>query len=188
MLSDSIFLAMNQRSQEVKTDYLGLGVFPMKIVEYKEELTKAQKAQIKMILDTGFKYQDGKPQTLNVYFGIEGTYRDNKENKDKQIIDLFVKFQKECLDNDVFTAETIGKTVGKKIAVAMKRDNQGYLGYWYAGHIKNLTILQASYKPKDDSNGVRPEKKDKPNEGAVPLSAPEREPIGFDSNGQPIWG
>lgn len=187
MLSTSIFDLMNQRSKEVRTDFLGLGVYPMKVKEYKEELSKDKtKSMIKVVLDSGFKYETGDTNFVNVFFNVSGTYTDKKTDTEKPNIDLFVKFCKECFGIETFDQQAINKTVGQTIAVAISRNKEGYLGYWYGGNIKNIANMQANYKPKDESNGVRPERKT-PEEGAIPPQAPIVEPIGYDAKGQPIY-
>lgn len=183
MLDGSIFDTMNQRSAEVKTDFLGLGVYPMKLVSVTQEISKKQNKVLKVVMDSGYKNDDNTSRFTNAYFNIEGTFL-NKDRIEKPNIDLFVAFMKQCFGLDKFDQGVINKCIGQSLAVATKRDSEGYISYWYAGSIRNITNMQNGYKAKDESNGSRPERKTET--GPAPTK-PIDDNVIYDSNGNPVF-
>lgn len=185
MLDSTIFDTMNNRSKEVKTDYLGLDVYLMKIKDISQETTKNGNPQIKVQIDSGFKNEAGTNRILNVFYNISGSFRDRQGNE-KQQIDLFVGFLKQCFGIEVFDQTAINKTIGKTLAVATKRDENGYIAFWYAGAQTDFNKMRTNYKSKDESNGVRPERKNQSPGEPAPTKALEDDTF-YDEKGNPVF-
>jgi hypothetical protein len=151
---NSLNAAIGTQSEEQLT----LGVYPMQIVKItnfdKEKgillSDKNGEAYLKMAILTGFKKQDGGNRYFVQNFHLEGKYNDGTPK-----INTLAKFLKRCFKMDKVTTDNINAIVGRKIAVATRKDNEGYISYWYAGHIDELKEMKATYKAKDDSNGQR---------------------------------
>jgi hypothetical protein len=174
MLNTTTFDKMNNRSSEVTTDFLSMGVYKMKIVNIEEHKTAKNEDNIKVTIDTGFKSREGGTRMMYSYYKINGTYLDKKSKEEKPCIDLFVGFMKQCFGVEKFDQIAINKCIGQSLAVATKRDEDGYFSFWYAGNINNIVNMQKSYSPKDESNGKRPEGTDvKKVEGTIPPVAPD---------------
>lgn len=184
MFTPEELTAMNGESANVQTAFLGMGVYQMKVVAITRETSTAGNPTAKVLIDSGFKNDKGDTRHLQCFFNLKGTYKDKRSGEDKPIVQLFVGFLKTCFDLETFTPEAIAKTAGKTITVSTKRDENGYIAYWYAGHVRDFKRIEATYKPKDESNGTRPA------QAATPAAtAPEPEPADmiYDADGNPIF-
>jgi hypothetical protein len=181
MLDTTIFDKMNGRSSEVVTDYLAMGVYKMKLVNVEQTKSKAGEDMIKVSLDTGFKNKEGVTRMMFNYYNINSTFKD-RDGITKPSIDLFVSFMKQCFGLEKFDQIAINKCIGQSLAVATKRDKDGYFAFWYAGNLSNIVNMQKSYTQKDKSNGNRP----------TPTNTPAPTPVVndntvYDSEGNPIF-
>jgi hypothetical protein len=144
LLNDEEAKAVSTAVKTVKeTAFLTTSVYPMRVHAWERKLDKNEKQYLRVMLDTGFLTSKGEPRYLNTMFYLDGKYPDGTDR-----IDDLARFLKMCFKLKEVTNQNLALTKNRMIAVATKKDAEGYIQYWYADHIENLPTMKASYKPK----------------------------------------
>ncbi len=163
---------LNNTLKDINEESLSMGVYAMEIVS----ITNTDKSTgealrdrngnmfLKIAIRTGFKKNDGGNRYFVESFHLEGTYPDGTA----KIIAL-ARFLKRCFKIKELNDENLNSIVGKKLAVATKKDKEGYISFWYAGHIGDLTNLQRLYKAKDESINFQNNSSQNENEDDLPF-------------------
>lgn len=133
-------------------DFLSLGVYRMVIESIKRKQDRNGHSYLEFLFNTLFKKKDSEEyRKFYQTFHLEGEFKPGKPK-----IDNLAKFLKRCFGIAKLTPEALEGIVGKEVAVGTKKDEKGYITFWFADNIENLKSLKAKYKAKDQSNGQTP--------------------------------
>jgi hypothetical protein len=158
LLNEDESKALSESAKTVKErPYLTLSVFPMLVdsIERKEDRNKV--AYLRVNFDTGYQKKDGGTRLVNQIFYLSGEYPDGRKK-----IDDLAKFLKVCFKISVITEATLKSILKKKVAVATRKDPDGFIQFWYAENIENYKSALANYKPKREEANFQRES-EKPN-------------------------
>ncbi len=132
-------------------DFLTLGVYPMKIEGLQRKTDKNGDPYILMTIDTGFsKINSDEKRLFYQTFHLRGSF----PNGDPKI-DMLAKFLKRCFGIKEISEDGLQSIVGKRLAVATKKDNEDYICYWYADSISDIQKVTETYfrKLKEKMDG-----------------------------------
>lgn len=147
LLDENELSNLNDTIKSVQdTDFLGLGVFPMSIAGMEKKKDKNGDAYLSIVIDTGFKKKDS--DEARVFFQnyhLSGNFPSGGPK-----VELLAKFLKRSFGIKNLSNDALMGIKGRALAVATKKDADGYIAFWYAGDITDLKKLQNNYKPKEE--------------------------------------
>lgn len=190
-VSADVLKGLNNSIKDVKEmPILTKGVYKMtihsvEIIESKPDKHGVVSPMLKVLFDTGYqKMESTEPRLMSTVFWLDGTTAKGEDrNKD------LAAFLKNCFKiTNIQSVDTLYSIKSRNLSVATKKDENGFIAYWYAGHIDNLEHMKSSYKTKDDSGNAPVRQNNPVNENYTPdhSTMPDTPPTLDPETGQPI--
>lgn len=162
LLGNEAISSLNSQLKEVKeSDFLTLGVFPMTITSIDNKKDKNGDEFLQFMFDTGYTKRDSNEKRYFYHtYHLTGEFSEGKPK-----IAMLAGFLKRCFGIKTVSEDSLNSIIGKKVAVATKKDANGFISFWYAGSLKDFDELKRNYVRKDESDGISHDEMD--NYGAV---------------------